>query len=145
MDRLRVIRTWRLAAIATPSSRRSTSSWVEPFAADKQVVRQQWIHARKPDRQGALRFLAVIVVGLMVVGAGPRTAVASAATFTVDPTQIFLSGPSGSALLTLRNESTQTLSFQLSVFSWAQSRTGEMQLQPTQDIVFYPPLLTLKP
>jgi len=79
------------------------------------------------------------------MGAGPRTATAFAATFTVDPTQIFLSSPAGSALLTLHNESTETLSFQLSVFSWAQSNTGEMQLQPTQDIVFYPPLLTLKP
>jgi fimbrial chaperone protein len=129
----------------TPSSRPSTSEQVEPFAADKQAVRQQWTSARTPGRRGAFRFLAAIVIGMIVVGAGPRAAVASAATFTVDPTQIFLSSPTGSALLTLRNESTETLSFQLSVFSWAQSSTGEMQLQPTQDIVFYPPLLTLKP
>jgi len=80
-----------------------------------------------------------------VLGSGPRGAVVSAATFTVDPTQIFLFNRTGSVLLTLHNESTETLSFQLSVFSWAQSSSGEMQLQPTQDIVFYPPLLTLKP
>ena len=48
-------------------------------------------------------------------------------------------------LLTLRNESTETLQFQLSVFAWAQSPTGEMQLEPTEDIVFFPTLLTLKP
>jgi len=42
---------------------------------------------------------------------------AAAATFTVDPTQIFLSGRSGSVLLTLRNESNETLQFQLSVFA----------------------------
>ena len=70
---------------------------------------------------------------------------ASAATFTVDPTQIFLRNRTGSVLLTLHNQSTDTLSFQLSVFAWTQSSTGEMQLQPTQDIVFFPPLLTLKP
>jgi len=74
-------------------------------------------------------------------GASP----ASAATFTVDPTQIFLRNRTGSVLLTLHNQSADSLSFQLSVFAWTQSSTGEMQLQPTQDIVFFPPLLTLKP
>jgi fimbrial chaperone protein len=81
----------------------------------------------------------------VVLGGGPRGPLAWAATFTVDPTQIFLFNRTGSVLLTLHNESTETLSFQLSVFAWAQSNSGEMQLQPTQDIVFYPPLLTLKP
>jgi fimbrial chaperone protein len=76
---------------------------------------------------------------------GPQAGAASAATFTVDPTQIFLSGRTGSVLLTLRNESTETLQFQLSVFAWAQSPSGEMQLEPTEDIVFFPSLLTLKP
>jgi fimbrial chaperone protein len=76
---------------------------------------------------------------------GPQAEIASAATFTVDPTQIFLSDRSGSVLLTLRNESTETLRFQLSVFAWTQSPSGEMQLVPTEDIVFFPTLLTLKP
>ena len=76
---------------------------------------------------------------------GPQAGAAAAATFTVDPTQIFLSGRTGSVLLTLRNESTETLQFQLSVFAWAQSPSGEMQLEPTEDIVFFPTLLTLKP
>lgn len=48
-------------------------------------------------------------------------------------------------LLTLRNESTEILQFQLSAFAWAQSPSGEMQLEPTDDIVFFPTLLTLKP
>ena len=76
---------------------------------------------------------------------GPQAGAAAAATFTVDPTQIFLTGRSGSVLLTLRNESTEMLQFQLSVFAWAQSPSGEMQLEPTEDIVFFPTLLTLKP
>jgi fimbrial chaperone protein len=75
---------------------------------------------------------------------GPLAGAAPAATFTVDPTQIFLTGRTGSVLLTLRNESTETLQFQLSVFAWTQSPTGQMQLEPTEDIVFFPPLLTLK-
>jgi fimbrial chaperone protein len=76
---------------------------------------------------------------------GPQAAAATAATFTVDPTQIFLSGRTGSVLLTLRNESDETLQFQLSVFAWGQSPSGEMQLEATEDIVFFPTLLTLKP
>jgi fimbrial chaperone protein len=84
-------------------------------------------------------------MAMLVLGSGPRGPQAWAATFTVDPTQIFLLNRTGSVLLTLHNESTETLNFQLSVFAWSQSNSGEMQLQPTQDIVFYPPLLTLKP
>jgi fimbrial chaperone protein len=76
---------------------------------------------------------------------GPLAGAGTAATFTVDPTQIFLSGRTGSVLLTLRNESDDTLQFQLTVFTWAQSASGEMQLEATEDIVFFPTLLTLKP
>jgi fimbrial chaperone protein len=76
---------------------------------------------------------------------GPQARAASAATFTVEPTQIFLSGRTTSMLLTLRNESADTLQFQLSAFAWAQSPSGEMLLEPTEDIVFFPTLLTLKP
>jgi fimbrial chaperone protein len=88
-----------------------------------------------------------VVTALAVVWlwGGPWAGAASAATFRVDPTQVFLSGRTGSVLLTLRNESDETLQFQLSVFAWTQSPTGEMQLEPTEDIVFFPTLLTLKP
>lgn len=70
---------------------------------------------------------------------------ARAATFSVNPTQIFLASRSASALLSLRNDSTQTLRFELSVFTWSQSASGEMALEPTKDVVFFPSLLTLKP
>ncbi|MBI2188319.1 MAG: molecular chaperone [Acidobacteria bacterium] len=65
--------------------------------------------------------------------------------FTVNPTQIHLGGRTTTALLTLRNEEALPLRFQLSVFSWNQDSRGEMELDPTDDIVFYPPLLTLAP
>lgn len=101
------------------------------------------ISARRSARTAG-RFLATAVTVAWFWG-GAQAGVASAATFTVDPTQIFLSGRTGSVVLTLRNESTEALQFQLSVFAWAQSPTGEMQLVPTDDIVFFPTLLTLKP
>ena len=96
------------------------------------------------SRLRAGRILATALAVAWLWG-GPQAGAASAATFTVDPTQIFLSGRTGSVLLTLRNESTEVLQFQLSVFAWAQSPSGEMQLEPTDDIVFFPTLLTLKP
>lgn len=72
-----------------------------------------------------------------------RTAVASS--FAVNPTQIFLTPKTASAILTLRNESDEVLRFQLTVFAWDQSDRGEMKLAPTSDIVFFPTLLTLAP
>ena len=82
---------------------------------------------------------AVLLAGLFL---GAR---AEAATFSVNPTQIALAPRTSSALLTLRNESDQNLRFELSVFAWSQSAAGEMKLEPTSDIVFFPALLTLKP
>jgi fimbrial chaperone protein len=70
---------------------------------------------------------------------------ASAATFSVNPTQIFLGGRTSSALLTLRNDSDEVLRFQLTAFAWQQSVAGEIELADTQDVVFFPALLTLQP
>jgi fimbrial chaperone protein len=70
---------------------------------------------------------------------------ASASSFTVNPTQIVLRSNATSMLLTLRNEGDTPLRFQLSVFAWDQGTAGEMRLQPTDDIVFFPPLLTVSP
>lgn len=68
-----------------------------------------------------------------------------AASFQVNPVQVFLSAKTRSALLTVRNESGDTLRFQLSVFAWDQSPQGEVLLNPTEEIVFFPSLLTLAP
>lgn len=82
-----------------------------------------------------------IVGALSLATAAP----ASAATFTVNPTQIFLSGRTTTALLTLRNDSDEPLRFQLSAFAWQQTASGELSLTATQDVVFFPALLTLGP
>jgi fimbrial chaperone protein len=73
-----------------------------------------------------------------------QAAAASAATFSVNPVQIFLSAATRSALLTLKNETDQPIRFQLSVNAWAQDPGGQMQLAPTTDIVFFPAMLTLQ-
>jgi fimbrial chaperone protein len=92
-----------------------------------------------------LRYQAAALVAASIVAGGPWTFTADAATFTVEPTQIVFSNRTNSVLLTLRNESTETLRFELSVFKWGQSPSGEMQLEATEDIVFFPALLTLAP
>ena len=92
-----------------------------------------------------LRYQAAALVAASILGGGPWTFIADAATFTVEPTQIVFSNRTNSVLLTLRNESTESLRFELSVFKWGQSPSGEMQLEATDDIVFFPALLTLAP
>ena len=88
-----------------------------------------------------------LAAGAVVAAASVFASVpaASAATFSVNPTQIFLGGRTTSALLTLRNDSDEVLRFQLTAFAWGQSVAGEIELADTQDVVFFPALLTLKP
>jgi fimbrial chaperone protein len=86
---------------------------------------------------------AGLVAICVAAPAAARSALASS--FAVNPTQIFLTSKATSAILTLRNESDESLRFQLTVFAWDQTAQGEMKLQPTSDIVFFPTLLTLGP
>ena len=72
-----------------------------------------------------------------------QAAAAAAAAFTVNPTRVFLSGTTRSALITLKNETEKPIRFQLSVVAWAQAPDGQMVLTPTRDVVFFPALLTL--
>jgi len=59
--------------------------------------------------------------------------------------QVDLSASTSSALLTLSNESSESLRFQVRVYAWNQSPTGEMELAPTDDVVLFPTLITLAP
>jgi fimbrial chaperone protein len=91
----------------------------------------------------AMRRIALLAVVLGLV-AGPAREL-SASTFRVTPIRVTFGGRSMSTILTLTNESTEELRFQLSAFGWDQAQgTGEMKLTPTQDITFFPTLLTLK-
>lgn len=85
--------------------------------------------------------MVLVALGVGLAHAGS----AHASAFNVKPTQLHLSPKVSSTLLNLRNESAETLRFQLSVFVWSQTDKGEMELTPTQDIVFFPSLLTLAP
>jgi len=89
---------------------------------------------------GVMRRL--LALSTMVLGLGLQAGTTSASAFKVTPVRVTFSGPS-STLLTLRNESDQPLRFQISSFTWSQDARGSVQLSPTDDIVFFPALLTL--
>ncbi len=73
------------------------------------------------------------------------SAVASAATFSVDPISVTLKKGGSSATIAIVNQSGQKLRLQVTGFSWQQSPAGQMQLAATDDLVFFPQLLTLDP
>ena len=66
-------------------------------------------------------------------------------TFNVSPLKIVLSGKSSSALVEITNQSAEPLRLQLSVSSWDQSLTGEVLLKETDEVILFPPLLTIEP
>src|SRR5579863_9074302 len=70
---------------------------------------------------------------------------ASAATFSVDPILVTLPRGDASASVAVTNQSQQKLRLQVSGFAWQQRPSGEIALSPTDDLVFFPPLLTLEP
>lgn len=87
-----------------------------------------------------MRRLTPLIIG--VLGLVLQAGNAGASAFKVTPVRVTFSGPS-STLLVLKNESDQPLRFQISAFAWQQDPKGEIKLQPTDDIVFFPALLTL--
>ena len=92
-------------------------------------------------RQRAASVIGAIflLVGFVCTGA------ALAGTFHVNPIRIMLSPRNSSALLTVRNDSTEKVRFQVGVFEWDQTPQGEMLLNPTDDLIFYPNLLAIDP
>ena len=65
--------------------------------------------------------------------------------FSVNPIHIYLTSKSTSSLLTVHNDSSEVLRFQVTVSAWDESPKGESILTPTQDIIFFPALMTVGP
>jgi fimbrial chaperone protein len=90
--------------------------------------------------KGLTRVAFMIGVGLVLAPAHSLRASA----FHVTPIRVDFDRNTTSTVMTLVNESTEELRFQISVASWQQDKQGQMQLTPTDDIVFFPALLSLK-
>lgn len=94
------------------------------------------------NRVKAYALKAVIIMLGLALGSVP----VSASAFRVTPIGVKFDRRSTSALLTLTNDSTEELRFQITAFAWSTDpATGEMKLTPTEDVFFFPTLLTLKP
>lgn len=72
-------------------------------------------------------------------------AYAFAATFAVNPIVVSLAKSDSSATIAITNQSKEKLRLEVTGFSWSQRTDGEMQLTPTDNLVFFPQLLTLDP
>jgi fimbrial chaperone protein len=87
------------------------------------------------------RAALLLASGLLLLGA----ARAQGAGLNVSPVQLYLKAEESKALLTLRNDGGEAARFQLQVHAWGEDPNTGMTLGPTEDIVFYPTLITLKP
>lgn len=67
-----------------------------------------------------------------------------AADFEVTPVRVALSQSTSSALLSVHNQSSEPLRFQVTAFTWAQGKDGEMVLAPTDELVVFPTMFSLK-
>lgn len=92
-------------------------------------------------RQSVLRGIAATVLSFLMWGA--EDGLASA--FTVAPVRVFLGRGTTTALLNVRNDSTDPIRFQISLQAWNQAPDGGMQLSDTSDLVYFPKLMDLKP
>lgn len=87
----------------------------------------------------------LLTLSAIVLGLALQAGNVSASAFRVTPIRVTLDRSGASALLTLSNESKDTLRFQISAYHWSQDPAGLMQLAPTEDILFFPALLSLEP
>ena len=70
---------------------------------------------------------------------------AKAATFSVDPIIVNLERTNSSVSIAVTNQTTQKLRLQVTGFAWSQSRSGELELAKTDQLVYFPQLLSLDP
>ena len=84
--------------------------------------------------------VAPLALGL-VLGAGR----ARASGLNVSPVQVHLSPEAAKSLITLRNDGSEEVRYQVSAMLWDEDAKAGMKLSPTEDIVVFPTLLQLKP
>ena len=85
----------------------------------------------------------VLTAAFLLAATGAAFAQAS---FSVDPLLIELNGQTNSAVLTITNPSAKEIRFEIKAFLWDQTPPdGTMLLTATQDVVIFPPLVSIKP
>jgi fimbrial chaperone protein len=84
--------------------------------------------------------IATLALGLLL-GAGR----ARASNLNVSPVQVYLAPDASKSLVTLRNEGSEEGRYQVSAMLWDEDAKAVMKLAPTEDIIVFPTILTLKP
>jgi len=84
--------------------------------------------------------LAVLLVTFVMGWAAVNT---FASSLEVMPTTITMASGSTTALLTVQNQGQEEVRMEVSVSAWNQKPNGEMVLTPTDDVVFFPELLSI--
>lgn len=87
---------------------------------------------------------ACVVAYAQSPSAGP-SAESGQGRFNVTPTRLILRPNETSTSLLLKNESAEALRFQVTAFAWTNAVDGEMKLEPTKDVVFFPALFSIAP
>lgn len=70
---------------------------------------------------------------------------AAAGEFSIKPIRIELGAAIRSAVITVTNESQDKLSFQLQAMEWTQDKMGKDEYRDTNDLVFFPKIMTVDP
>jgi fimbrial chaperone protein len=75
----------------------------------------------------------------------PLTAPANASQLSIQPLLIALSRSSASSSLRLENNGTEDVRLQIKGFAWSETAKDDVALQPTEDLIVFPSVMTLKP
>ena len=85
--------------------------------------------------------VAITAFGLLSVG----VETAYAGQLDISPVTVTLAGGATSSTVVVTNRGTEPMRLQVSLSAWQQLPNGEMSLAPTQDVLFFPAMLTLNP
>jgi fimbrial chaperone protein len=85
--------------------------------------------------------VVLMALAAFVLGGERR---AWAASFEVSPVSLSLGGGATSGVITVTNLGTDEVRLQVTGFAWGQGPDGEIQLTPSDEITFFPALVTLK-
>lgn len=69
----------------------------------------------------------------------------AAAEFVVSPVRVDLGPASRSAAIKVRNDGKEKIGFQLEAMEWRQDAGGKDQYLPTQELVFFPKIMSVEP
>lgn len=67
------------------------------------------------------------------------------ANFSITPVRIFFEGSKKTDTVTIKNESTKTGALQINAVAWTQDEKQDNVYLPTEDILFFPKLVEIKP